>query len=184
MVKRKEVASRNLVIASYKMLTLKSFEQDGWLKEENLDRFDSGEEIESKYLTTQGDVIIRLSSPYTAIAINEQNENLIIPSLFVVIRLASKKLLSEFLALYLNSDQMKKSFLRESSGSAIKSIRASAFKDFEIPHVEVDMQKKAVEISQLMKKEKKLMIALMAQQDQFNNATINHILNGGLKNAN
>jgi len=73
----------------YRMLTLKSFNPKGWLNEDKLDVFFSKEKLENKYLTNNGDVIIRLTIPYTAICINESQEGLVIPSNFTIIRLIS-----------------------------------------------------------------------------------------------
>ena len=53
----------------YDLLTLKSFNENGYIEDEYLDNFISEEKIKSQYLTQEGDIIVRLSSPNTAIYI-------------------------------------------------------------------------------------------------------------------
>jgi len=98
-VKRKVIPPGEEPHSIYSMLTLRSFDQDGWLNEDGFDVFRSIEEIDSKYLTREGDVIIRLSAPNTAIAIDKLHENILVPSLFVLIRISERGILSEYISL-------------------------------------------------------------------------------------
>ena len=91
----------------YRMLTLKSFEQTGELNVDELETFYSDSPLELKYLTQKNDVIIRLSTPNTAINIKDGQEGLLIPSLFVVVRLKSNCILPEYLSIFLNSEHVK-----------------------------------------------------------------------------
>ena len=72
-------------VKTYKMLTLKSFEESGWINKKELDKFDSSEVLSEQYLTQNGDVVIRLSSPNTTIYIEQEESGLVITSLFAVI---------------------------------------------------------------------------------------------------
>jgi restriction endonuclease S subunit len=183
-VKRKEIPPGEEPYSIYSMLTLRSFDQGGWLNENGFDVFRSIDEIDPKYLTREGDIIIRLSSPNTAITIDKQHENVLVPSLFVLIRITEQGILPEYVILYLNSDKMRKNYIKESSGSTIQTIKTSAFKDFIIQLPEIDLQKKSIELSLLMKKEKRLLVALMEQNEKRNNSLITQIANGGLKDGN
>jgi len=71
---RKRADAKDKGAHKYRMLTLKSFDPKGWLNEDKLDVFFSKEKLENKYLTNNGDAIIRLTIPYTAICINESQE--------------------------------------------------------------------------------------------------------------
>jgi restriction endonuclease S subunit len=179
-VKRKVIAPGEEPHSIYRMLTLRSFDQEGWLSEDGFDVFKSIECIDTKYLTVEGDVVIRLSAPYTAVAIDKQHENVLVPSLFVLIRVYDERILSGFLSIFLNSDKMKKSYIKESSGSTIQTIKTSAFKDFELQIPEISLQKKSVELNNLMKKEKGLLMALLEQNEKRNNTLMTKIINGGL----
>ena len=56
----------------YSLLNLKSFNEDATLNEQLLDAFNSIESLNEDYLTHKGDIIVRTSSPYTAILIEEK----------------------------------------------------------------------------------------------------------------
>ena len=183
-VKRKEIPPGKKPHSIYNMLTLRSFDQDGWVDEDGFDLFNSIEEIDPKYLTREGDVIIRLSAPNTAITIDKRHENILVPSLFVLIRVIDKSILPEYVSLYLNSNKMRKNYIKESSGSAIQTIKTSAIKDFILQLPDKIIQVKSIELSILMKKEKRLLVALMEQNEKRNNALITQITNGGFENGN
>lgn len=178
-VRRKEATPGNELHSEYKILTLKSFDQNGWLIEENLENFKSSEKIDFKYLTIAGDVIVRMSSPYTAVPIDKNLENIVVPSLFVIIRVTNKYILPEYVSLYLNSDEIKKQYSKEARGSIIQIVKTSSYKNFEIPFLELNIQDKVVELNHLMKKEKILLLKLMQQKDLLNNSIMTKILNGG-----
>ncbi len=180
-VKRKEAASLELAKKTYKMLTLKSFDSEGWLNESDLDSFNSSEFLEDKYLTGEGDVIVRLSAPYTAITVDSSHGGFLIPSLFAVIRLGAKEFLSEFLALYLNSPQMKKEYTKSSSGSAIQTLKISDFKEFEIKLLPLEEQKKVIDVNSVLKREKYLLLKLLEQNEIRNKEILKTLLNGERK---
>ncbi len=181
MVKRKEAVPGDVSYYNYRMLTLKSFDPDGYLIEENLDVFNSVEEIDKKYITQEGDVIVRLSSPYTSIVIDKGSTGLLIPSLFAIIRSQDQEILPEYIGVYLNSECMKKSYAKETSGSAIQIVKTSAFKEFEINIPNLAIQEKVIMLNRLMIKEKKLLYELVEQSELRNAAALTKILCGGQK---
>ena len=182
-VKRKQADLADDTIKKYNILTLKSFDYDGLLNTNELDSFDSMEMIDDKYLTKKGDTIIRLSYPNTAISIKNEI-GLLIPSLFAVIRLMSKSILPEYLALYLNSDAMRKFYSINSVGSVVKIVKTSALRDIELDVPEIMRQKKVVELYDLMIKEKRLYEDLKNEKAKYNNEIIKRLLSGGSANGN
>lgn len=160
----------------YHMLTLKSFEPHGVLNEHELDVFFSKEKLENKYLTNKGDVIIRLTAPYTAICINDMQEGLVIPSNFAIIRLKEQKFIPEFIALFLNSEIIGKKFFKSAISTTIPLIKTTHLRDVDIPEKTLEMQKKIVELNQLQVKEKILLSHLMEEKDKLAKASINKII--------
>ena len=183
-VKRKQAELSVDIIKRYKMLTLKSFDHDGWLNIEELDCFDSSEMIDDKYLTREGDVVIRLSYPNTAIVVNKDDVGLLIPSLFVSMRLNIQTLLPEYLTIYLNSDAMKKFYNINSFGSAVKIIKTSVLRDVQVEFPNLEQQKKIVELHKLMQKEKVLYEDLINEKTKYNIEIIKKLLSGGLADGN
>ena len=51
----------------YRILTLKSFDEDGFLVKEEIDSFKASEEIESKYITSKGDIVVYESTVYPGV---------------------------------------------------------------------------------------------------------------------
>lgn len=174
--KRKQAVGVSEIINEYQVLTLKSFEQGGWLNTKELEVFKSNEDLDKKYLTKLGDVIVRLSSPYTAIVIDEKNIGLLIPSLFVAIRLRNDKVLPGYLSIYLNSEHMKRINAKSSIGSAIQVIKTSILKDSKIFIREIDEQRKIIELNSLIIKERVLLEQLTEEKAKYHNAILNKII--------
>jgi restriction endonuclease S subunit len=158
------------------MLTLKSFEPQGFLNERELDVFFSKENLEKKYLTNKGDIIVRLTTPYTAICINDKQEGLVIPSNFAIIRLKEQTYIPEFVALFLNSEIIEKKFFKSSISTTIPLIKTKHLREIDISDIPLDTQKKIVELNQLQMKEKMLLSCLMEEKEKFAKASINKII--------
>ena len=173
---RKRAYAKDQGVHEYNMLTLKSFDPKGQLNEDYLDGFFSKEKLENKYLTNKGDIIIRLTSPYTAICINGKHEGLVIPSNFAIIRLKEQIFIPEFIALFLNSEIIEKQFFKSSISTTIPLIKTAHLRDIGIPEKTLEMQKKIVELNQLQLKEKILLSHLMEEKGKLAKASINKII--------
>lgn len=182
-VKRKEAAP-GTGIHLYKLLTLKSTNHNGFVDMSCLDEFWSAEQIDEKYLTKSGDIIMRLSAPFTTIAISEEQSNILVPSLFVILRTNRSTILPEYVSIYLNSDIMKKQYLKDASGSAIQMIKASSIKDYTIEVIDKEKQYKVVEINRLILHEINLLEELLENKKLYNKLILDNLMNGGYKNGN
>ncbi len=182
-IKRKEARPGDVDAIQYRILTLKSFDEDGYLVKEELDSFKASEKIESKYITSKGDIVVRLSMPFTTITIDKESEGILIPSLFVVIRINSNDILPSYLTLYLNSNKMKKQYIREARGSAIQILKTSAFKEFEIMIPDMSIQEQAVTLNELMMREKRLLQLLIKENNKRNQIILENMITGGLNHG-
>lgn len=179
-IKRKEARPGDVDAIQYRILTLKSFDEDGFLVKEEIDSFKASEEIESKYITSKGDIVVRLSMPFTSITIDEESEGILIPSLFVAIRVNCNDILPSYLSLYLNSNKMKKQYIKEARGSAIQILKTSAFKEFEIMIPDMSIQEQAVTLNELMMREKRLLQLLIKENNKRNQIILEKMISGGL----
>ena len=68
---RKE--SREPTPYCYNLLTLRSIHPDGSIAQEDLSVFHASEPLKAEYLTQPGDIIVRLTTPYTAILIDSNH---------------------------------------------------------------------------------------------------------------
>jgi restriction endonuclease S subunit len=182
-IKRKEARPGDVDAIQYRILTLKSFDEDGFLVKEEIDSFKASEEIESKYITSKGDIVVRLSMPFTSITIDEESEGILIPSLFVAIRVNCNDILPSYLSLYLNSNKMKKQYIKEARGSAIQILKTSAFKEFEIMIPDMSIQEQAVTLNELMMREKRLLQLLIKENNKRNQIILEKMITGGLKHG-
>jgi len=180
-VKRKQADQFEVDFSAYKLLTLKSLDQDGYLNSHRLEDFDSTEILDPKYLTKLNDVVIRLSSPYTAILIREGEAGHIISSLFITIRNLDKRVLPEYLSILLNNEKIKQYLIKCSVGSKIQIVNTSSIKNIDIEIPNLEQQKKIIEITILIKKEKRLFAELLKTKAKFNNELVNKLLGGELK---
>jgi len=175
--KRKQAMNANEIRMQYSLLTLKSIEQGGWLNINELEDFNSNEVLDEKYLTQEGDVIVRLSNPNTAISINKENVGILIPSLFAVIRIDTKEVLPEYLSIFLNSEYMKKIYVKSSVGSAIQIIKTSMLKDIEVSVKSIETQVQIIEINNLITREQVLLENLLVEKIKYNNAILSKLMN-------
>ena len=182
-IKRKEARPGDVDAIQYRILTLKSFDEDGYLVKEELDSFKASEKIESKYITSKGDIVVRLSMPFTSITIDEESEGILIPSLFVAIRVNCNDILPSYLSLYLNSNKMKKQYIKEARGSAIQILKTSAFKEFEIMIPDMSIQEQAVTLNELMMREKRLLQLLIKENNKRNQIILENMITGGLNHG-
>ncbi len=160
----------------YESLTLKSFNPQGWIEKEYLDSFESSEILEDRYLSVKGDVIIKLTPPYTAVAITDDTSGYVVPSQFIIIRISDKDLNSEYLALYLNSEKTKKHILITATGMTVPMIKTGTLKNFEVPILSASRQEKISEISRLIIKERHLLDKMVSEKEKYYQALTEAII--------
>ena len=85
---RKKASAVDEETYSYKSVTLKSFNRNGCLSVKYLDNFTSKEKINKNYLTQHNDILVRLREPNIAVLIDEDNIDLLVPSLVATIRVS------------------------------------------------------------------------------------------------
>jgi restriction endonuclease S subunit len=178
-LKRKEASNKNEAVKSYRMITLKSLEDDGWINLNCLDDFKSVELLDERYLSKQGDVLIRLSNPYTAVHITHEYEGLVIPSLFAVLRTDNDKVYPGYLSFILNSESIKQSYFKNSMGVTIPVITMRTIRETEIPIQTLAKQSLVSNINELMIKEKRLLQQLTIEKDKLKREISKSILSGG-----
>ncbi len=107
--------------AKYKLLSLKNISDDGMIVNDSFDEFVSKDRLDDHYFTEEGDVLMRLSQPYTAVYINKEHRGLLVPSYFVIIKVHQTKVLPQYLAWFLNSVKVKHELDKSHAGSRIPS---------------------------------------------------------------
>lgn len=154
-------------VEEYKVITFKSLKSEGYLDENEFEDFYSSEGLNDSYITKEGDVVIRLSTPNTAAYIGKELEGAVVSSNFCVIRLIGDSIAPEYLAWYLNSSFVKKQINKELIGSAVPVVKVSFLSELSIEDIPKEKQRKITEINNLYIKEKQLLSTLIREKEIF-----------------
>ena len=163
---------------TYKVVTLKAFNENGSLTYEYLDTFVSNEELSTTYLTKKGDILIRLREPNHAVLIDETTEGLVIPSLIAHVKF-KEPVNEKFLTYYLNRNATQKKLQKEAKGTTISMINTKNLADLELHLPTLEKQKQVVSLLQLANKEITLLETLKVQKINYKNEILDMIINQG-----
>lgn len=164
---RKQAKNLSDMIAKYRQLNLKAINSRGYIDEELLEEFLANERLRAEYLTQPGDIVVRLTTPYTAVLIDETLSGLVIPSHFVIIRSNGKKIIPEYLYWLLNTEKVKSELQQNISSTVIGTIKPTSYATFDIEVLTIEEQKEIAELNLLAKKELCLLDQLMGQKEVY-----------------
>jgi len=139
----------------YRQIKLKDVTKDGVIKYEELESF-SSERVNEKYLLKKGDIILKAKSgDNTAALIEEDVENVVPASHFIVITVNDTKVLNpEYLVAYLNSEYAQNYFKKHAEGTALPIVKIKTLEELEIKLIPLDKQKDIADMYKLIKEEK------------------------------
>ena len=164
---RKKAPESTAHTYDYKVITLRSTSASGNINEKYFDNFMSKEKISYDFLSRIGDIIIRISEPYTATYLSGEFSGLIIPSSFYIIRLKKHTVKPEYLTWYLNSECAKKQFLTHKTSSTVNIIKSSFIRNMRIQVPSLEKQKLIVNIQKLKFKEITLLDELNIEKQKI-----------------
>ena len=174
---RKAAVIDDAVALKYKQLNLKCIREQGEIDIAAMDVFFSTEELGYNYLTHPGDVIVRLSAPYTAVLITEETQGFVVSSHFCMIRVREGKSVPEYLKWLLNSQMVKAQIAKNSTGVTYASIKPSFYSELEIKPLTVEQQKKIALIYSTSQKELALLDELKENKERLYQTVLNKLYN-------
>lgn len=174
---RKAAGLDDATALKYKQLNLKCIREHGEIDIAAMDVFFSTEELGYNYLTHQGDVIVRLSAPYTAVLITEETQGFVVSSHFCMIRVREGKGVPEYLKWLLNSQMVKAQIVKNSTGVTYASIKPSFYSELEIKLLTVEQQKKIALIYSASQKELALLDELKYNKERLYQTILNNLYN-------
>lgn len=131
---------------SYKVIRISDFGNFGTLKLENIEQITFSKPIPKSNLTQEGDVLVRLKAPLSAVYITKDYAGCVFSSVMAVIQTNPSKLSSQYLAYYLNSSMPQGYFQeRSTNGTMMSFLRLIDLKELEIYLPSVEQQKKIVQ---------------------------------------
>jgi hypothetical protein len=178
---RKE-ATEEPALRQYTALTLKALTEDGWIDREMTEPYDAATILKREYFTHEGDILLRLSAPYTAVLILKENEDLLVSSHFAIIRANGRRVAPYYLHWWLS--QGRKRFYKQASGASMMGTISSGYiSDMDFMPPQIDVQRQMGKLLQLSYREQELLDQLRTKKAMLVNAALNQIIKptGGQK---
>ena len=166
--------SREISSYRYPLLNLRAIHPDGYILPDSLEVFYATELLRQEYLTQQGDIIIRLSIPYTAVLIDTDMTGMVVSSNFAIIRLNQKYMLPEYLLWLLNTPDTKRKIYENSSSNMLSAVRPTFFAELEVLLLPLADQEKIAKLNLLAKQEIQLLKKLADEKERYYVAVIEH----------
>lgn len=156
----------------YSLLNLRSIEANGTININLVEMFYAAEPLSRDYLTHIGDVVIRLSAPYSAVLIDDSTAGMVISSNFAVIRVDNEILLPAYLHWLMNTAKVRKQIYENATSNMLGAINTKFLAGFEISVLPVAQQEKIAAINQLAKRETQLLSKLAIEKEKYYSAVI------------
>jgi len=172
--KKSQLDSVNRI--EYKQISLRYFDTGVKLNKSDPDVFESTEEIGTKYLAQEGDVVVRLRAPSSAVYIEKEDEGLLIHSLLAVIRVESNVLDAKYLAYYINAHSTQRILKKDVKGTAIPMLKTKDLEQLEVILPTIKKQNDLVRFLELADKERDLLMNLAEEKQQLSQTILDTII--------
>lgn len=169
--------ARGLSEIRYPLLNLRSINANGYIDLEQTDMFDSTEHLSPEYLSQVGDIIIRLTAPYTAVLIDNKTSGMVVSSNFVIVRPDKKFFFPEYLYWLFNTTKIKRDIFEKSSSNMLSAVNAKYFSDLDIMDISISKQNTIAKINELSIRESKLLKQLAEAKALYHTITLNQLYN-------
>lgn len=174
---RKKADEKDPTIYEYKLLNLKCAAPAGYLDLRYAETFLTVEALKPEYFTQIGDILVRLSAPYTAIMITREEWcGYLVPSHFAIIRVDNTVACPEYILWLLKRDSTKQKILQNISGSgAFGTINSKFFSTLSVKKLPLNKQKIIGQMQILSGKEQELLHKLTIQKEIYNKLLVDKI---------
>ena len=174
---RKKKDATSLGTYKYQLLNLRCIANEGYIDKEYIEPYELSEELKDDYLTRMGDILIRLSAPYTAVLINKPELcGIVVPSHFAIIRVDERYALPGYVFWVLRRDKNKITMMQNSSGStAFGTISSGLISSLPITLLPLHEQQIIGELLCLSEREQELLQKLSEEKKTYNTLLLNQI---------
>jgi len=180
-VYRKKSKNPTVEGEKYPMFSLQSLSDGGGINKASLDTFESVKKLNEKYFSKTGDIIMRQTAPFTAVYITEELKDILIPDYFFIIKVKEPQaLLPEFLSLYLNSEKMRRIFVRLSTGVAVTKLFVKNLEAIKIPLFDMQKQRTIIPLNNLLVEREQLLEAFIENNRKLQKGINQKILNANI----
>ncbi len=151
----------------YPLLNLRAIHPDGYILPDGLEVFHAIEPLHQEYLTQQGDIIIRLSIPYTAVLIDSDMAGIVVSSNFAIVRSNQEYILPEYLLWLLNTPDIKKKIYESSSSNMLNAVKPTFFVSLNVSLLSLANQRKISQLNLLAKQQSRLLKKLAEEKEKY-----------------
>ena len=157
----------------YPLINLRCVQPDGAINLNDSDIYEAKEPLKAEYLSRRGDIVVRLTAPYTAVLIDDTTSGMVISSNFVVIRIEDKQLIPEYLFWLLNTPQVRRKIYENATSNMLGAVKAKFLANFEVTLLPVEVQKEIAQINLLSKMEGRLLKELAEEKERLYSYLLN-----------
>jgi restriction endonuclease S subunit len=167
----------------YNYFTLSSVEHDQTVEKAKLKELTTIGDIDEKFLSKKGDIIIGLSAPHSLAYIDYESLGIIIPSQFALIRVTDHEVLPEYLIAYLASDEVRREIDGMAKGTAVITIDIRKLANLSIYLPFLKKQRQIARLHAMIKEENQLNYRYAKLVEKKNTYYLNQLIEdkGALK---
>lgn len=151
----------------YPLINLRCIRQEAEIDRNEADVYNARELIKAEYLSRKGDIVVRLTSPYTAVLIDETTSGMVISSNLVVIRVEDERLLPEYLYWFLNTPDVRRRIYENATSNMLGAIKARLLTDLELTLLPIGEQRGIAQLNLLAKRENQLLRELADKKAKY-----------------
>ena len=141
---------------------------DGIIVKEDLGKAVLSKAVDEDKYTREGDVVIKLSTPYDAAYVTAEDAGLVIPSFCATIRIAKENLMdAKYLSAFLNTSYVRNQLTAKVVGSARPMIKITDVRALEIPKVSMQDMRDIGEAYMLSGKKKATLLEMVATESKL-----------------
>ena len=161
----------------YRVLNLKCIADEGYINKKHIEIDEYPVGLKDDYLTSMGDILVRLSAPYTAVLIDQQDLcGIVVPSHFAIIRVDSRYAVPEYIFWSLRRDKNRITMMQNSSGStAFGTISSGLISSLPITLLSLHEQQIIGDLLRLSEREQELLNKLAEEKKIYNTLLLNQI---------
>lgn len=162
----------------YRLLNLKCIDAFGFINTETVENFESSEKLKSDFFTRAGDILIRLSFPYTIVFIDKKEHyGLLVPSHFAIVR-ANNPASAKYVFWALRRAKSRAALMQKSASTvALPVVTKIQIEELVIPIFSEEKQKLIGNIFIASEREHELMLRLAEEKTKLYSALLEQFEN-------
>ena len=172
---KKKISSSQ--VCEYKVLNLKCIADEGYINKKHIEIDEYSVGLKDDCVTSMGDILVRLSAPYTAVLIDQQDLcGIVVPSHFAIVRVDSRYAVPEYIFWSLRRDKNRITMMQNSSGStAFGTISSRLIASLPITLLPLHEQQIIGNLLRLSGREQELLNKLAEEKKTYSTLLLNQI---------